>query len=463
MALVPPKPASRPDDAGVLERLRLFRGDLFASQPDRLYDARMAEVKTPFYNSYLVNEPEIAREVLVTRAADFDKSEIMGTTLRPLLGRSVFVANGAAWARARRIIDPAFEGGRLRQVFPAMHAAAVAAAERLAPMADGRPVEVQFETTHLTADVIFRTLFSIPIEDRQAARIYDAFQAYQRAQPLANLADLMRLPSWVPRFRSRRERAAAAEIRAVLEEVIRAREGEIAAGTAPDDLATKIMTTEDPEDGTPFTRQEMVDQLATFFLAGHETSASALAWALWLLASDPAAQERVAEEAAAFAAAPDLSASKRLTFTRDVIREALRLYPPVPVIMRDARRPESWRKRAVKPGSMVMISAWHMQRHRRLWSAPDAFDPDRWQREDGKASAREAYLPFSMGARVCPGAGFAMLEAVIALAVLLPRYRLAPLAERPPRPVAHLTVRAAEGVWLSLTPRQPPASAAPPP
>ena len=223
----------------------------------------------------------------------------------------------------------------------------------------------------------------------------------------------------------------------------------IADGTAPDDLATKIMTTRDPLTGAGFEAQEMVDQVAIFFLAGHETSASALAWTLYLLALFPDWQERVAEEAAA-ADLSDFSAVSRLKIARDVFREALRLYPPVPMMVREATCPEHFRDREVPKGSQMVISPWHLHRHARLWDDPDGFDPARWETENGRTCQRVAYVPFSAGARVCTGAGFAMVEGPLLLAMLVRAFRFRRVEGRDPVPVAHLTVRAKDGIWLEV-------------
>ncbi|MBN8632375.1 MAG: cytochrome P450, partial [Rhodobacterales bacterium] len=186
------------------------------------------------------------------------------------------------------------------------------------------------------------------------------------------------------------------------------------------------------------------------FLAGHETSASALGWALYLLATHPEAQERVAVEAEALR--PEFGVVGSLRFTRDVFREALRLYPPVPMLVRETVQAEEFRGRAVKRGAQVVISPWHLHRHERLWERPDAFDPDRWTGE-GKEAAREGYLPFSRGPRVCPGAGFAMLEGTLMLAHLVRAFRFEAVADKVPVPVAHLTVRAKDGIWLRVSRR----------
>ncbi|RVV99498.1 cytochrome P450 [Mesobaculum littorinae] len=444
----PPKPPAREGRVSLLRYMRLFRRDILSAQPAKLYRAWMAEFRTPFFRSFLVNDPTLLRRVLQERPMAFPKSARVGEGLRPLLGNSVFLTNGETWARQRRIIDPAFEGGRLRDTFPAMLAAGQAAAARLRP----GETEIESQSSHAAADVIFRTLFSIPIEDQVAARVFTEFRDYQREQPILNIAAFVPLPRWVPRGFSRRTRATARRIRRLITDLTEARGAEIARGTAPDDLATKIMTTADPETGATFDTDDMVDQVAIFFLAGHETSASALAWTLYLLATHPGAQVRAAEEARAFMADPQFSTLKRLRFTRDVFREALRLYPPVPMMVREAGATDSFRGRAVPKGAQIVLSPWHLHRHERLWPAPDDFDPDRFATDTGRACLREAYMPFSSGPRVCPGAGFAMAEGPILLACLLNRWHLAP-TDQVPVPVAHLTVRARDGIRLDLSPR----------
>lgn len=447
----PPKPPARPDKVTLWRYARLFRQDILSAQPARLYRAWMAEFRTPFFRSFLLNQPDLVKTLLKGRPGDFPKSGRIGEGLRPLLGNSVFLTNGEVWKRQRRIIDPAFEGGRLKDAFPAMWAAGEAAVERLEGRADGRPVEIEAEASHAAADVIFRTLFSIPIEHAVASEVFSRFRAYQRAQPILNLAAFLPLPRWMPRFYPRGTRANAARIRGLIRRLTTGRRAEIDAGRAPDDLATKIMTTVDPETGQGFDTGEMVDQVAIFFLAGHETSASALAWTLYLMALYPEWQEKVAAEAGALA--PEFGAVSKLRISRDVFREALRLYPPVPMMVREASCPERFRDRDVPQGAQLVLSPWHLHRHERLWENPDGFDPDRWQSANGKQCQREAYIPFSAGPRVCTGAGFAMVEGPLLLSMLLRRYRVERVEGRDPVPVAHLTVRAKDGIWLRITPR----------
>lgn len=446
--MIPPKPVPRPDRVSLLRYLRLFRDDILSAQPARLYRAWMAEFRTPFFRSYLLNQPALIETVLKERPEDFPKSDRVGEGLRPLLGNSVFLTNGETWKRQRRIIDPAFEGGRLRDTFPAIWAAGEAAVAR---MPDGI-LDVEPEMSHAAADVIFRTLFSLPIENEIAARVFAEFREYQRTQPILNAAAFLSLPRWMPRGHRARTRATARSIRALITQLTAARMAETEAGTAPDDLATKIMTTADPLTGETFSTEEMVDQVAIFFLAGHETSASALGWALCLLAMYPDWQDQLAREAEVLDG-PDFSVMSRLKLSRDVFREALRLYPPVPMMVRETTCPERFRDRDIRVGSQLVISPWHLHRHNRIWDNPDGFDPARWQTENGRRCMREAYIPFSAGARVCTGAGFAMVEGPLLLSMLVRAFRFERVAGRDPVPVAYLTVRARDGIVLRVTRR----------
>ncbi|MFV0300586.1 MAG: cytochrome P450 [Paracoccus sp. (in: a-proteobacteria)] len=444
--MIPPKPAAAEGRGSILRLARAFRRDLLSALPARLYRAWMAEFRSPLIHSFLCNDPELVRLILQGRPDDFPKSNRLREGLAPLLGNSVFVTNGAEWRFQRRIIDPAFEGGRLREAYPAILDAARAA---LARLPEGE-IDIEPQASHAAADAIFRTLFSLPIEHEVAARVFAAFRAHQDAQPIVNFAALLPLPRWLPRPHSRRTRATAAEIRGLIEGLVAARMAAIRDGTAPEDLASKIMTTPDPETGRTFTAPEMVDQVAIFFLAGHETSASALAWALWLLAANPDWQDRVAAEALA---APGFGDIAGLRAARAVFREALRLYPPVPMMVREAAHPERFRDRAVPRGAQLILSPWHLHRHERLWDRPDSFDPGRWETDDGRRAARSAYIPFSAGQRVCPGAGFAMIEGVLMLSLIARAFRLSP-GSAAPVPVARLTVRGRDGIVIRLERRE---------
>jgi cytochrome P450 len=282
--------------------------------------------------------------------------------------------------------------------------------------------------------------------------VFAEFKTYQRSQPILNLAAFIPLPKWMPRLFRRDTKASAKRIRTLITELTQTRADAIAAGTAPNDLATKIMTTADPETGERFSTEEMVDQVAIFFLAGHETSASTLAWALYLMALYPDWQDKLANEARVLETC-DFGVMSKLKLSRDVFRETLRLYPPVPMMVRETSCPERFRDRDLPKSSQVVISPWHLHRHERLWDNPDGFDPARWGTENGKACQRDAFIPFSAGARVCTGAGFAMVEGPMILSRLLRDLRVELVDDAAPVPVAHLTVRSKDGIRLRIVRR----------
>jgi len=407
--------------------------------------------------TYTVREPAAMREVLVDRAADFPKSRLMYSMLEPLIGYSVFVSNGETWRKQRAIIDEAFEHARLRDIFPKMRDAADGLCARLsAHAADGDVVAIDREATQVAADIIFRTIFSEPIDDATAADLFQTFEQFQGLAYAHGMASLADIPMWLMpgRLRSRRK---ARRMRRVLGGLLDKRIAARAAGqpTPDDDILATLITSVDPDTGRPLGREALLNEIAVLFLAGHETSAAALAWSLYLLANCPAVQERVREEALAVLGdrQPEFADIKRLTFTRDVFREALRLYPPLPTVARDSTRREQMGKRSIDPGSVVFVQTWLLQRNREIWPEADAFDPDRWACPYAKEAQRQAYLPFSLGPRVCVGAGFAMQEATLILAMLVRRFRFAAvLGDSPPEPAARLTLRSANGIRLMITP-----------
>ena len=413
---------------------------------------------------FTVRTPELIREVLVRRAADFPKSALMDDMLRALTGYSIFISNGEAWKRHRRLMDPAFEGARIKAVFPMMRDAVDACVARLdlvagTPGAPAPPTAIDVELTHYAADVIFRTIFSEPMEAEGARRFFAAFNVFQEIAYAHGMLKLAKIPTGILPSAWRAKRAAKV-IREILAAPLNRRLEAVRAGrpTPKDDILATLLTTADPETGTKFDDKELLDQIAMLFLAGHETSATALAWSLYLMASCPHIQERVHAEAAAVydARTPQFADMRRLPLTRDVFRESMRLYPPVAFLARDAIQTEKMLTRTVEPGSVVFVSPWLMHRHATHWDHPDAFDPDRFETPGGQEALKCAYLPFSMGPRVCAGAAFALQEAVLLLSVLAQRYRFLPTPGHVPEPVARLTLRSANGIPLIVEKRSLP-------
>ena len=465
---LPPKPEPMPPNPGL--RRRIARG--LRSSLDMVHEASFTlggvgrhpcpQLPTMrITHLYTVREPELIREVLVERSADFPKSRLMQTMLGDLIGSSVFVTNGETWRWRRAIVDQALEQARVREVMALMRGAAddliiridqaIDEAERCGRDGAGAVIRIDAEMTHFAADVIFRTLFSEPVEPRVAARIIAEFEIYQKLAYSHGILKLARVPT-ILMPSSWRRRLAAMRIRGALKQQLDRRLKAIAAGdpTPDGDIVATLITGQDPKTGRRMDRKDLIDEVCMFFLAGHETSASGLGWALYLLAVDQQTQEALRREAGEVLGerAPEFRDMRALEKTRDVFREALRLYPPVAQLARDSACPARMADRDVSAGEVVFATPWLMHRQGRFWSDPDAFCPGRFATEAGREAARQVYFPFSMGPRVCPGAAFALQEASLALAMLMRRFRFDPIEGRVPRPVARLTLRSANGVWL---------------
>jgi cytochrome P450 len=458
-----PRPPSEPRGwrRVLLKPLKLLRSRRCALAPliDRSYSMHMGEVGLPFRWLYVVNQPELVRQVLVDEAPRFPKSTIIADMLELLMGDSIFVSNGDVWKRQRRMMNPAFEQARIKIVFELMRDAVDASIARLETASREGPIDIDVEMTHVTADIIFRTIFSKALETREARLNFAAFQRFQETAYAPGVSRYAGLPRFLSHLRYRRARVAAAEIRGVLDPIVKVRYDSFHRGEPQhhEDILSALIAIKDPVDGTHFDFRELCEQVSMLFLAGHETSASALSWALFILSRQPDVQERLYREALDLFGdrVPRFSDMKRLNLARNVFRETLRLYPPVAFLPRDATEPVTMRGKRIKPGAIISISPWIIQRHTRLWSHPNVFDPDRWDRDDSIESQRNAYLPFSLGPRVCLGAAFALQEATLILSMLVRRFRFEALAGHEPKPVGRLTVRSENGIRLEVKERVP--------
>ncbi|MEM9838701.1 MAG: cytochrome P450 [Pseudomonadota bacterium] len=404
-----------------------------------------------------VRDPAAIREMLVKRPLDFPKGRLIDGMLRKLTGYSIFISNGEAWQRQRRIVDQAFTHAGVRAVFPLMQKAAESCLQRLHQLTESE-VDVDIEMTHFAGDVIFRTIYSEPMNAEQARTIFSAFDVFQEIAFRQGMVGVFGLPISLLPSNIKAGRMAKI-IRGELNKPLARRMDAVAAGQdVPDnDILSSLMTASDPETGTRFEGSELLDQIAMLFLAGHETSAAALGWTLYLLAHDQDAQTALREEAEAVLGdrSPEFSDVKKLDRTRNVFRESMRLYPPVAFLSRDVRQDDQLKDTSLPQGSAAVIPAWLMHRHEGHWKDPHTFDAERFAKPENKDAIRDAYLPFSMGARVCVGAAFALQEATIILAQIAREFQIDPVPDHTPEPVSRLTVRSANGIKLKLTALNP--------
>ncbi|TJZ91107.1 cytochrome P450 [Paracoccus gahaiensis] len=396
---------------------------------------------------HMVMDPAALRRVLKEKVEDYPKSVTTKLILNPAIGDSLFVAEGAHWRWQRRAAAPSFAQRHVEALGPVMTAAAEASSRRLS--AAKGPVDLFQETVAATFEVISDVTFSGDgMFDR--ASVHDSIDAYIAQSAKLSLMDVMGLPGWLPRPGRLFAEPGMKRMKAAADQAIAAR-AVAAAKDGPPDLLDLLLVAQDPETGRSMNRDELRDNLLTFIVAGHETTALTLAWALYLCAFDPDVQEAAATEARAAlgdraATAADLRA---LPLTLRIVNESLRLYPPAAFLSRTAQVADTLCGREVRPGDTVMLPVYALHRHHDLWDRPDAFDPDRFL----TAPDRYAFLPFGAGPRICIGASFALQEAVIILSTLLARFLFARIPGREPQPRMILTLRPHGGVWLSVQPR----------
>lgn len=395
---------------------------------------------------HMAMDPGAIRRILLENLDNYPKSLVTKNLLKPAIGDSLFIAEGAHWRWQRRTVAPVFSHRNVMNLAPVMTAAAERSAERIAA-ARGRAVDVAADMVRTTFDVIAEVTFSGD-GSFDAEGVHRGIDAYIAEAGRISLLDILGAPDWVPRpARLISSRGAVREMRRVADAAIEARRAR-GPGAVPD-LLDLLLAGEDPETGRRMNTAELRDNLLTFIVAGHETTALTLGWALYLCAFDQAVQQDArAEILEVLGARREVRGGDvgHLPRVRRIIDEALRLYPPAGMISRTALAADTLCGREIRPGDTVIVPIYALHRHRLLWDDADAFRPGRFA--DRKSIERYAYLPFGDGPRICIGASFAIQEAAIVLGTLLRRFRFAPVPGKVPRPVMILTLRPEGGVWL---------------
>ena len=398
----------------------------------------------------IVNRPDLVRGVLLDPDGIFPKSDLMVNALEPLIGDSIFVSSGATWRRQRAMIDPSLSLMRVNRAFPAMEAGAADCEATLGERAGtGETFSLDLTMSHLTADIICRTVFSAGLELQAAHDVFDAFTIFERSVAQVEIRRLIMDKAWTRIPQKADVLEACRKIRGHLGDLL---DGHLAAGARFDDIASAVAAARDDE-GRAFTREELIDQLGVLFLAGHETSASALTWVFYILATQPALVVRLRAEVRDVAGdGPiEFEHTKRLTFVRNVFRETLRLYPPITFLPRIANEATKIGGTNVRKGALIMIAPWVLHRHHAYWRDPDVFDPDRFLPEREGEMTQGAYIPFGIGPRICAGAAFATIEAVLLVARLFRAFDFHVDAAAEVRPAARLTTRPTDQVMCRVT------------
>ena len=424
---------------------------------ERSYSMKMGRVKMPGLDLHVVNEPALVHRILVDEVKEFPKNQLLGHLLEPLLGESIFTTNGDQWKKQREMLNPSFEMARISHVFGLMNDAVKEMNGRLHAGGAVHRLDIDPEMTYVTADIIFRTILSARLDRQAATRIIEAFVTFQEETARTAMRSMFKIPEWLWFLTGESKRVKAGnEIREVLSGIIRPRYDAAVNNAAGDekDILSSLLRAVDADTGERFSFEEILDQVAMLFLAGHETSASALTWALYLLSLYPEIQQRAYEEVMGIVGNEEFDAAKikQMTLITNIFKETLRLYPPVGFFARENAHETTMRDKTVAKGSSVVIAPWLIHRHKEFWDNPNGFDPDRFS--DPKSIQKDTYLPFGMGPRVCIGASFAMQEAVLILATVVRDFTIELEPDFVPDVVGRLTVRSANGMKIVLKARR---------
>ncbi|MFZ1427029.1 MAG: cytochrome P450 [Geminicoccaceae bacterium] len=400
--------------------------------------------------SFLVNQPDAIRRVLVDNHANYGRTPAGIRILRPIIGDGLFLAEGADWKHQRRTVAPAFAP---RSLDVAARHIAMVAEETVAELA-ARPtnaVDLLRVVQRLALEVAGRSFFSQGMREHGAA-VRAAFERYGAKLARPTFLDFL-LPAQAPSPVDLARWWLARDFKDVLDRMI-AERARTPVQDPPRDLFDVLVSARDPETGAGFSRDQLRDQIATLTVAGHETTALAMFWSCYLLCLAPAVQEQVAAEAAGIDLSPDAAAQAvdRLPLTKAVVQEALRLYPPAFTIVRMAKGADEIAGETVPAGSLVVMAPWILHRHRKRWAHPERFDPTRFV-PGAPPVDRFAYLPFGIGPRVCIGAQFALIEATLVLARLLAAFRLELVGPTRVTPVAVVTTVPDRAPIFRLVPR----------
>ncbi len=395
----------------------------------------------------LLYHPDAIEEVLVTRARDFVKTPGI-RLLRRLLGDGLFVSEGDLWLRQRRLMQPAFHRQRVAAYGEVM---ATYSTRRAAGWHDGAVMDIHPEMMALTRDIAAKTLFDADVLD-EARVIDDAshFLAEYFGKRFGSLLQLV--PSWVPTPANLRLRRAVRGLDEVVYRMIADRRRRPADRV---DLLSILLQAQDADDGSRMTDRQVRDEVMTLFLAGHETTAVALSWAWHLLGQYPEVDARLADELRAVLGGrpPTVADLPALRYTEMVITESMRLYPPAYGIARQAVKPTEVAEQPMRPGAFVIMPAWVVHRDARWFDKPDQFRPERWDADAARRLHRFAYFPFGGGPRQCIGNTFAMMEAILVLAAIAQRFRLALVPGQTVIPAPYITLRPEPGICVRVESR----------
>jgi len=449
---IPPYPKRHKKPLSPLKILRYARRDLLSIWTENSFRRQFMGTKIFNRSVFIANCPEVVKHVFVTNHANYErKSPQMRKALEPLLGDGLFISDGETWKKHRNLEAPLFASEHVAKYSKIMIEVTEEYVQKWSKLKPGTTLNVLPEMGTLTAEIICRTLFGNQLGTQQAEEIIQSFAQYQAAIEQMDSGTFFGLPNWVPTMKWGKAKTAATKIHKIVDNVIA--EG-IKAGNQ-DTLIAHLLRLRGGEANDALTMQEIRNELIVLFMAGHETTANTLAWAWYLMSQAPEVEHRLHTEvdkvlASGSAQFDDFA---NLTYTRAIIDETLRLYPPVPILSREVCSDDTIRGRDIPAGSIMLVVPWLLHRHELYWYKPNHFIPERFLPNAEKKPNKFAYVPFSVGPRVCIAKLFGTVEASLCLAILAKNFRLTLPQGTQVTHDCRLTLRPKDNLPMQIIPR----------
>lgn len=450
---IPPYPIRHPKALGPIDTLKYARRDLLSIWDESAFDRQFMSIKIINKMIFIANHPDIVRHVFLTHNANYEKkSQLMRKALAPLLGEGLFISDGDIWKKHRELETPMFSTEQVAKYSEVMIKTTEERVQQWSQVPTNSLIQVLPQMGQLTAEIICRTLFGNQLGAEQAAQVVKSFAEYQRLIEQMDINTFFGLPSWIPGLSAGKAMKAAKAIHTIVDKVIEEGEKSGNSGTL---LAHFLKFQSNTITANTLTREQIRNELIVLFMAGHETTANTLAWAWYLISQCPDVEQRLHKEVDAVfgnrsATFTDVS---KLTYTRAIIEETMRLYPPVPILSREASADDTIRKRPVPAGSIMLVVPWLLHRHKQFWDKPDHFIPERFLPDAPTKPDRFTYIPFSIGPRVCIGKYFGLVETTLCLAILARHFRLRVPEGQTVSHECRLTLRPNDNLPMQITPR----------
>ncbi|MDD2725591.1 MAG: cytochrome P450 [Methylovulum sp.] len=443
---IPPYPHRHPKSLGPMDTIKYLRKDLLSFWPEKAFSRNFITIKIVSRSIIIANCPDAVAHVLVNNPGNYEKkSGLMRKALTPLLAESLLVSDGEMWQKHSQLIRPFFAAGQLGKFSEVMVKAAAQQRERWGNLPSGSTLPVLPEMKALSAAILCRVLFGGRLNDQQTQQFVASVSHYLATIEDLDINTFFGLPNWIPSFGGNKTTKAAKTVHGCIDKIIANSQAD---GTSLLGLFLGLP-------GNAFSREQIRHELLTFFLAGYETTANTLAWAWYLIAQCPEVEQRLHQEldSVLVNGTATIEDVPKLAYTRAIIEETLRLYPPFPMLSREAKANDKFQNHTIPAGSLMLIVPWLLHRHKHYWENPDHFIPERFLESSPVKPTPYTYLPFSFGARECVAKHLGTVQTTLCLAVLAQHNRLQTRPGQTANPICKVMLRPDNDLPMDLIKR----------